>query len=74
MTQVRGDEAIELGDKLVHALGRQIEPEELDRHESFALGIVPAKNRSKGSCTDLMKNTIGSEGIWGRRAGSFSVQ
>ena len=58
----------------MHALGRQVEPEQLDGDEALALAIVRAKHRSQRPRTDLMKNTKRSERVGRRSAGSFRVQ
>ena len=74
MRQIRGDETFECGDELMNTLGRQIELEEFDGDETFALGIVRPEDWSKGPRADLMKNTKRSERVWRRSAGSFRVQ
>jgi hypothetical protein len=58
----------------VDAIGRQVEPEQLDRDEALVLGIVTAENRTKGACPDLMENAEWTEGVRGRAADSFRVQ
>ena len=40
MREVGVDQRLELGDELVDALGRQIEPEQLDRDEPVLVGVV----------------------------------
>ena len=45
--RVGGDEALELGDELMGALGRQVEREQLDGDEPLALRIVRAKHRAQ---------------------------
>jgi len=72
--QVQGDQRVERGDELMDALGRQIEREQFDGDEAFALRIVRAKYGTKSPGTDLMKNTKRSERVWRRSAGSFRVQ
>jgi len=58
----------------MHALGRQIEFEELDCNEAFPLRVVSAEDRAQRPCPDLMKNTKRSERVWRRSAGWFRVQ
>ena len=74
MRHVGGNDVLELGDELMGALRRQIERKQLDRDKALALRVVPAEHRSQSPCTDLMKNTKGSERIWRRVAGRFRVQ
>ena len=72
--QVRSDELLEFGDEPVHALGREIEPEELDRDEPVLLRFVRAKHRAERTRADLMENPKWTEGVRRRSAGSFRVQ
>jgi hypothetical protein len=72
--QLGGDKALELGDELVAALGRQIELEQFDRDEPLMRRVVGAKYRPQGSRTNLMKNSIRSERVRRRSASSVSVQ
>jgi hypothetical protein len=74
MRQVFGDQTLELGDQLMNAFGRQIEPEQLDRDELVLLRIVSSKDRAERACPDLMKNAEGTERVGRRGASSFRVQ
>ena len=72
--QVGGDQPLELGDEPMHALGRQIQTEQLDRDQPVVLGIVRAKHGSQCAGANLMKNTEGTEGVRRRSASSVRVQ
>jgi len=58
----------------MHAFGREIEAEELDRNEPIAVWFVRTIHRAQRTRTDLMKHAKWTEGIGGRRADSFRVQ
>jgi hypothetical protein len=58
----------------VHAIGREIESEELDGDQLVLLRIVGTKNRTQCACSDLMKNAKRTKRPRMRRAGSFRVQ
>ena len=74
MRQVRRDEPLESTDEPAHAVGRELDCEELDGNEPLAFRVITAKHGSECSRTDLMKNTERSERVRGRSAGSFRVQ
>jgi hypothetical protein len=57
----------------MHALGREVQLEQLDRDQPLSFRVVAAKYRSQGPRAYLMKNAKRSERIW-RRAGGFGVQ
>jgi hypothetical protein len=73
MVQRAACQALQRGDEPVDAVGRQIQPEELDGDEAIVFRIEPAKYRPQGSRTNLMKNSKRTEGIR-RWAGSVGVQ
>jgi hypothetical protein len=50
----------------MHALGRQIQFEELDRNQTFASRVISAEYRPKRACTNLMENPKRSESFWSR--------
>lgn len=66
MVQFGGNELFELGNKLVNALRRQIQPEQLDRNQTLSPRVISAKYRPKRACTNLMENPKRSEGFWSR--------
>jgi hypothetical protein len=72
--QVGGDDLVELGDELMHALRREIQDELLDGDRPIPRGIVRAKDGSKSPGTNLIENTKWSECVRWRRASSFCVQ
>ena len=69
--QIGRDEALELGDQLMHALGREVEGEQFDGDEPVAHGIVRAEHGTQSAGTNLMKNTKRSEGVRWRSASSI---
>ncbi len=69
-----GNQPLELGDKLMHAFGRQIETEDFDGNQAIAIGFVRTKDRTQSPGTDLMENTKRTERVRRRRAGSVRVQ
>jgi len=72
--QVGSDQPRERGDQLMNPFGRQIELEQFDCDESFAVRVVRPEDGPKSPRTDLMKNTKRSERVRRRSAGSFRVQ
>jgi hypothetical protein len=68
------NDPLELGDELMDALRREIEPEQLDRDEPLARRVICAKHRSQRPGANLMKNTKRSERVRERSARSFRVQ
>ena len=74
MRQVGRDELLEFGDELMHALGRNVQAKQLDRHEPILIGFVRAKNWSKRSGSNLMQDAKGTERVGKRRATGFRVQ
>ena len=72
--QLGGDQPLELGDELMHALGRQIESEQLDGDETIVLGFIGAKHRTQRARADLMKNAKWTERVGRRSTGSVRVQ
>ena len=74
MRQTSGDQRLEFGDELMHALRRQIQAEQFDGDEPVAIGLVRTEHRAQRTGTDLMKHAKWTEGIRGRRADSFRVQ
>jgi hypothetical protein len=74
MGEVGVDQRLKLGDELVDALGRQVEPKELDRNELVLAGVVGAKDGAERARSDLMKNAKGTERFGVLGAGSFRVQ
>ena len=74
MGQVRGDQLFEFGDEPMHALRRQIEPEEFDRDEPILFGLVRPKNGAERTRADLMENPEWTECVRRRSAGSVRVQ
>jgi hypothetical protein len=65
---------MEFGDKLMHALGRQIESKELDGDKAVAIGIKRAKHGAQCAGADLMENPEGTEGLWRRSTHSIRLQ
>jgi hypothetical protein len=57
----------------VQALGRQIDPEELDGDEPIVVGIERTEHGTRRSRTNLMKNPKRTEGV-GRGAGKIRGQ
>ena len=47
MGQIGGDQPCKLGHQLMHALGWQVEPKQLDRDQPFVLRIVGAEHRTE---------------------------
>jgi len=74
MGEVRVDDSLELGDQLMHALGRQVELEQLDRDQPFPRCVVGPENGTERAGADLMKNTKRSERVRKRTTRSFGVQ
>jgi len=74
MGQIGRDQLFELSDEPMDAIRRQIEREQLDCNEPFAVCVISAEDRTQRPCTNLMENPKRSERVWGRRAGSFRVQ
>ena len=74
MQEIGGNQLFEFRDELMHAFGREIQPEQFDGHEPIALRFVRAEYRTQGTGADLMKHAKWTEGIRGRSAGSFRVQ
>jgi hypothetical protein len=72
--QIGGNEALQAGDELVDALGRQVETEQLYRNELVLLGIVGSKDRAERTRANLMKNAERTERVRRRGTGSFRVQ
>jgi hypothetical protein len=61
MCQPRADKPIELAGKLLHALRRERDPDQLHRNELLGIGIVRAKDGSERPGPDLMENAEWSE-------------
>jgi len=74
MREVSVNQRLQLGHEPVHAIGWEIESEELDGNELVLLGIVGAKDRAQCACSDLMKNAKRTERPRMRSAVSFRVQ
>ena len=74
MREVGVNQCLQLSHKAVHAVGREIESEELDSNQLVLFRIVGTKNRTQCACSDLMKNAKRTERPWMRSAGSFRVQ
>src|SRR5215475_3260762 len=74
MLQLGTDQFLELGDELVNAFGRKIDPEDLYRDQSIAIGIIRTKDRAQSTIADLVEHAKWTEGVRRRGAGSFSVQ
>jgi hypothetical protein len=74
MREVRRDKALETSDEVMRRLWRQVELEEFDGDEPFALRVVAAKDGSESSSTNLMKHAKRAERIGRRTAGLFRVQ
>jgi hypothetical protein len=72
--QIGGNEALQAGDELVDALGRQVETEQLYRNELVLLGIVGSKDRAERTRANLMKNAERTERVRRRGTASFRVQ
>ena len=74
MREARGDELLEVAHELVHALGRQIDLEQLDRDEPLASGIVRTKDGAKGTGANLVEHAKRTERFWRCGPGGFRVQ
>jgi hypothetical protein len=74
MLELGRDQPFECLDQLVHALGRQVETEQLDRNQPFTFSVISAEYRAERPCANLMKNSKGSERVGNRGAASFRVQ
>jgi hypothetical protein len=72
--EVGVNQHLELGHEPMHAIGCQIEAEELDGNQLVLLRIVGAKNRTECARSELMKNAKRTERPRMRGAGSFRVQ
>ena len=72
--EIGGDQTFELGDELVHALGGQVEAEELHRDELVLLWIVGSKDLAESARTNLMKHAERTERVRRRGAGRFVGQ
>jgi len=55
-------------------LGRQVEPEDFDGHQTIAFRFIGTKYRTQSTGTDLMKYSKWTEGVWRGGAGNFRVQ
>jgi hypothetical protein len=74
MLQLRADQLLELGDELVNAFWRKVDPENFDRDETIAIGIIRTKDWSQSTIADLVEHAKWTEGVRRREAGSFRVQ
>ena len=74
MREVGVNQRLKLGREAVHAIGREIESEELDGNQLVLFGIVGTKYRTQCACSDLVKNAKRTERPRMRGAGSFRVQ
>ena len=74
MRQIGRDDALELGDELMHALRREVEGEQLDGDRTVAHGVVRPEHGAQSAGTNLMENTKRSERVRWCRARSFVVQ
>jgi len=74
MLQLGADQFLELGDELVNAFGRKIDPENLYGDQSIAIGIIRTKDRAQSTIADLVEHAKWTEGVRRRGAGSFRVQ
>jgi hypothetical protein len=74
MLQLGADHFLELGDELVNAFGRKIDPENLYRNQSIAIGIIRTKDRAQSTIADLVEHAKWTKGVRRRGAGSFRVQ
>jgi len=74
MCQVGVDERLQLGNKLMNELGRNVQLEEFDCNESIVFGVIRTKNRSECPCAYLMKNAKGAECFRVSGARGFRVQ
>ena len=74
MRKIGVDETLELRGENVRAIGGEVELEELDRGEAFALGIEAAEHRSQRAGANLMENPKRAERVWSRAVGRFQLQ
>jgi hypothetical protein len=74
MRQIDRNQLLEIGDELMHTLGRQIELEQLDSDETVLFLVIRAKNGAEHAGANLMENAEWSESVRVRRAGSVRVQ
>ena len=72
--ELGGNQPLEVGDKLMHALGWEIETEHFDGHEAIAIRFVRTKDRSQRPCPDLMENTKWTERVRRNKSDSFRLQ
>ena len=74
MRKVNPDQALQFGNQLVHALGGQVESEELDRDRTVGHCVVRAEDRAERPCSDLMKNAKPPERVRWCTARRLGVQ
>ena len=74
MLQLCADQLLELGDELVNAFWRKVDPENFDRDESVAIRIIRTKDRAQSTIADLVEHAKWTKGVRRRGAGSFRVQ
>ena len=56
MTDVRGDQRLELGNERRGLFGGEVETKDFDRYEPIASGLVSAEDRTQRARTNLMEN------------------
>ena len=75
MLRLIGDQIFERRRQLRALLGRRAEPENLQRDETIAAGVVRAKNGTEAAGPNLMQDAKGTTGgRWRVESGSVSVQ
>ncbi len=74
MREIGRDQSLEIRDQFVHALGREVDAEELDGDELVLVRVVGSKHRAKRPRANLMENAERTERVWGRGTACFRVQ
>ncbi len=74
LSQVRGDQLIELVNEDVRELRRQVETKQLDRDKAARLWLIGPIDGSEGAGADLMKHPKRPEGVGWRRTGNVRIQ
>jgi hypothetical protein len=68
------DQPLEFGDESMDPLGRKVESEEFDGHETIVVRIECPEHGSQSAGANLMENPEWTEGFWRRGTRSVRVQ
>jgi hypothetical protein len=74
MFHAGSDQPREVGDELMDPLGRKVESEEFDGHETIVVRIEGPKYGTQCTGANLMENPEWTEGFWRRGTRSVRVQ